>query len=343
MIAKCGQRVLAQPALADDDPDATMLEQRTREAFHPIGRRRADAHRRVAGRMLDIGGDLAHVRRRVDDGVAAQVEAGGPPAIEHRDLRGIADAEQRRLQRHRVVDAQRTDLRFGHRRRELVMGHAQNPYATPAVVTVALARRAEWHCMLTATGFIVMCVAASSTCTANAVESPPSPCGPTPSRFTAAVSSVSSFAPSTSSQWLPSGRVAARFARATHRSDVPPTPTPTIVGGQVFPPAAITQSTTNVLIASIPSAGTAILRNELFSEPLPLGIIRMRSVPGGASKPTWITGISMPHDVCSLRRVSGCTTDERSGCSRVARSQPRRIAACSFAPSTSTPRPIPTS
>ena len=40
--------------------------------------------------------------------------------------------------------------------------------------------------MFTATGFIVMCVAASSTCTANAVESPPRPCGPTPSLFTAA-------------------------------------------------------------------------------------------------------------------------------------------------------------
>ena len=39
--------------------------------------------------------------------------------------------------------------------------------------------------MLTATGFMVMCVAATSTCTANAVESPPNPCGPTPNMFTA--------------------------------------------------------------------------------------------------------------------------------------------------------------
>ena len=46
---------------------------------------------------------------------------------------------------------------------------------------VARARRAEWHCMFTATGFIVMCVAAVSTCTAKDVESPPRPCGPTPS------------------------------------------------------------------------------------------------------------------------------------------------------------------
>src|SRR5213076_742409 len=64
---------------------------------------------------------------------------------------------------------------------------------------VARARRAEWHCMFTATGFIVMWVAAVSTCTANAVESPPSPCGPTPSMFTAGPSSSSSLAPSGSS------------------------------------------------------------------------------------------------------------------------------------------------
>ena len=142
---------------------------------------------------------------------------------------------------------------------------------------MALARRAEWHCMLTATGFIVMWVAASSMCTANAVESPPSPCGPTPSWFTAADSCCSSVAPSGSPQALPSGRVAARLASATHRSEVPPRPTPTIVGGQVLPPAASTQSITKVLIASMPSAGIAIFRNELFSEPLPFGIISISS------------------------------------------------------------------
>ena len=43
-------------------------------------------------------------------------------------------------------------------------------------------------------------------------------------------------------------------------------------------------------------------------------------------KSMWITGTSMPQEVCSFLRVSGCTTEERSGYSRVARSQPRRIA-----------------
>src|SRR5438874_12266172 len=95
---------------------------------------------------------------------------------------------------------------------------------------IALARRAEWHCMLTATGFMVICVAASSTCTANAVESPPSPCGPTPRRLTAVDNSSSRLAPAGSAQCVPSGRIAARLARCTHKSAVPPTPTPTIVG-----------------------------------------------------------------------------------------------------------------
>ena len=39
---------------------------------------------------------------------------------------------------------------------------------------------------------------------------------------------------------------------------------------------------TNVLIASTPSAGIAIFSNELFSEPLPLGIISISSSVGAA-------------------------------------------------------------
>ena len=76
----------------------------------------------------------------------------------------------------------------------------------------------------------------------------------------------------------------------------------------------------------MPSAGIAIFRNELFSEPLPFGIISISSVSGASLKSMWITGTSMPHEVCSFLRVSGCTTELRSGYSRVARSQPRRSA-----------------
>src|SRR5467141_2022880 len=153
--------------------------------------------------------------------------------------------------------------------------------------------------MFTATGFIVMWVAAVSTCTANAVESPPSPCGPTPSMFTAWPSSSSSLAPSGSSQRVPSARVAASFARCTHRSAVPPTPTPTMVGGQVLPPASSTQSITNVLMASTPSAGTAILSHELFSEPEPFGTISITSASCSSEKSTLMIGTPRPHEVCS--------------------------------------------
>ena len=83
-----------------------------------------------------------------------------------------------------------------------------------------------------------------------------------------------------------------------------------MVGGQVLPPAASTQSMTKVLIASMPSAGIAIFRNEPFSLPLPLGIISISSTVSDASlKSTCTTGTPMPHEVCSLRRVSGCTTE----------------------------------
>ncbi len=66
----------------------------------------------------------------------------------------------------------------------------------------------------------------------------------------------------------------------------------------------------------------------------------MRRPSNASLKSMWIAGMPGPHDVCSFTRVSGCTTDERSGCSRVARSQPRRIAAFTATPSTTTLRPM---
>jgi hypothetical protein len=53
-----------------------------------------------------------------------------------------------------------------------------------------------------------------------------------------------------------------------------------------------------------------------------------------------MTGMSRPQEVCSFTRVIGCTTEERSGCSRVARSTPRRSASLSATPSTRTSRPM---
>ena len=75
---------------------------------------------------------------------------------------------------------------------------------------------------------------------------------------------------------------------------------------------------------------------EPFSEPEPFGIISISTVSSRESKSTLISGTPMPHDVCSFLRVTGCTTEERSGCSFVARSQPRRIASFIATPSNST-------
>ena len=103
-------------------------------------------------------------------------------------------------------------------------------------------------------------------------------------------------------------------------------PTPTMVGGQTRPPHSITLSMTKRLMAATPSAGISICRNEPFSEPEPFGIISISTVSSRSSKSTLMIGTRTPHEDCSFLRVSGCTTEERNGCSRVARSQPRRIA-----------------
>ena len=53
--------------------------------------------------------------------------------------------------------------------------------------------------------------------------------------------------------------------------------------------------------------------HELFSDPLPLGIISILRPANASLKSMWMTGMPMPQDVCSFSRVSGCTIDERSG------------------------------
>src|SRR6185503_18738792 len=104
------------------------------------------------------------------------------------------------------------------------------------------------------------------------------------------------------------------------------TPTPMMVGGQVLPPASSTQSTTKVLIASVPSAGIAIRSQELFSEPEPLGIITISREFASFENSIWMIGTPRPVEVWSFTRVVGCTMEERNEYSRVERAQPRRIA-----------------
>jgi hypothetical protein len=65
----------------------------------------------------------------VDHGVAVQVEPRAAAAVEQVDLRRVADAVQRVLQRHGVVDTQRAHLRLGdgHRQTWWAMARPQKP------------------------------------------------------------------------------------------------------------------------------------------------------------------------------------------------------------------------
>ncbi len=62
---------------------------------------------------------------------------------------------------------------------------------------------------------------------------------------------------------------------------MPPSPTPTMVGGQGLGPASTMHSSTKRLTAFTPSAGMNILRKLMFSEPDPLGRQCKRSASAG--------------------------------------------------------------
>src|SRR5439155_24729919 len=120
-ILKGGERIGAQAPFANHDAHAVLLEQRPREALHAIARRGADADWRVARRVLRTLFHLTYVRGGMNHGMPGEIEARLAPAVEHVDLRGVADAEQRALQGDRVVHAQLSDLGFANRRVEVVM------------------------------------------------------------------------------------------------------------------------------------------------------------------------------------------------------------------------------
>src|SRR5204862_1205673 len=52
-----------------------------------------------------------------------EVEARPAPAVEHVDLRRVADAVEQAVEGDGVVHAQAAHLRLGHRRREIVVRH----------------------------------------------------------------------------------------------------------------------------------------------------------------------------------------------------------------------------
>ena len=67
-------------------------------------------------------------------------------------------------------------------------------------------------------------------------------------------------------------------------------PTPTIPGGQGFPPAFTMESRTNRLIPFTPSAGMHIFRKLMFSEPDPLGTHLTSRPSQPATKSQWTMG-----------------------------------------------------
>ena len=109
--------------------------------------------------------------------------------------------------------------------------------------------------------------------TSKVVVLPPRPIGPIPEAFISSIISSSSLAISGSGFLSPTFPSNAFLPNYKHKSEVPPIPTPTTVGGQGFPLAFKTDSTTNSFIPSMPSAGSAIFSALLFSDPNPLGNI----------------------------------------------------------------------
>jgi FMN phosphatase YigB (HAD superfamily) len=69
--------------------------------------------------VTDLDGTLWHTADRVP----AEVEARRAAAVEHVDLRGVADPEQGAVERDGVAHREVAHLRLGHRRRELVVRH----------------------------------------------------------------------------------------------------------------------------------------------------------------------------------------------------------------------------
>ena len=127
--------------------------------------------------------------------------------------------------------------------------------------------------MQTPIGSPAVCVCAFNIFTSNAVVLPPRPIGPIPEALISVKISSSNLAISGSGFLSPTFPSNAFLPYFKHKSDVPPIPTPITVGGHGFPLAFKTDSTTNSLIPSIPSAGNAIFKALLFSEPNPFGKI----------------------------------------------------------------------
>ena len=133
--------------------------------------------------------------------------------------------------------------------------------------------------------------------------------------------SISSIAILSSEDGIPIFLSKAFLASFMAKSDVPPMPTPTIIGGHGLPPAAITVSKTNFLTPSTPSPGNAIFKALLFSEPKPFGRT-VSSIFTSSIRSIFTWGIFLPVFVPVFSRVRGSTTLGRRGISLVACSTP---------------------
>ncbi|MDI3493544.1 MAG: hypothetical protein PWP17_1427 [Desulfomicrobiaceae bacterium] len=123
---------------------------------------------------------------------------------------------------------------------------------------------------------------------------PPSPMGPMPRSLMALRSSSSRAATSGFGLRSPMGRNSAFLASAGARSKVPPIPTPTMVGGHGLGPASAMVRTTNSLIPFQPCAGFSMAMRDMFSDPPPLAMKRMRRVSPGTTWVWMMAGVLSP-------------------------------------------------
>src|SRR3954447_10747681 len=113
-------RVVGQAALPTDRAHAVLRAERLGEANHSRGRCRADADLLV----LAVG-DLAHVRRGVQQERSVQVERRLDALVEDADLRAVADADDVTVDRHLVAGVQVADRVLARREGQALRIHGR--------------------------------------------------------------------------------------------------------------------------------------------------------------------------------------------------------------------------
>src|SRR5215210_9296415 len=112
-------RHVREAALAADRADAVLLAERLREAHHARARRRPDADL-----LVPALGDLAHVRRGVEQERPAEIHRRLDALVEDPDLRPVADPDDATLDDHLVARPELEDLGLvSDREGDLVPNH----------------------------------------------------------------------------------------------------------------------------------------------------------------------------------------------------------------------------